>query len=81
MSDNVVNLFNRVAGPVEGLRAIADKMESGELSMDRVTLVTGGEVFHLGTDDLHAAQAAVFDLNLGLTKMMAGALSLLEPNQ
>lgn len=67
----------QVNGPLAGLRAIADQIESGQIDCDRVTLVIGSEVFHLGTDDAHAAQAAVFDLNVGLHKMMLGAHGVL----
>lgn len=74
--NNVVRLSP--PGPTEGLRNIADQIDRGEIPCDRVTLVIGSELYHLGTqDDREAAQAAVFDLNTGLSKMMLAAHGVL----
>ncbi|MAY41689.1 MULTISPECIES: hypothetical protein [unclassified Neptuniibacter] len=56
------------------LRNIADQIESGELP-NEATVVCGTEVFHAGqVDDARAATDAVFNLNLGIHKLMNGAL-------
>ena len=73
----VTPLFPKVNGPVAGLRAIADQIESGQIFGDRVTLVAHGEVFHLGTEDDSAAlHASVFDLQAGLHRLMINAFGV-----
>ena len=63
-----------------GLREIADQYEAGAYGADPVTLVIGREVFHLGTrGDEAAAVNAVFDLQLGIHKLMRAALNENEP--
>lgn len=56
------------------LRNIADQIDNGELP-NEATIVCGSEVFHAGqVDDARAATDAVFNLNLGIQKLMNGAL-------
>lgn len=62
---------------ISGLRALADQIESGEIEVGNfgLTVVTGGDVFHLGThDDDQAASNAVFSMNLGILKLTQMAL-------
>jgi len=63
-----------------GLRNIADKIEAAIQDGSKVqclTLICGEEIFHLGTiDDAQAAANAIFDMTLGIHKMMSGALKL-----
>lgn len=71
---NVVSLYP-CGNVVEGLRRIADQLESGELQHNRVTLVAGNEIFQVGTvNNSQAAKDAVFDLNVGLALLMQSAI-------
>lgn len=74
MSATIIKLPQ--AGSVsEALRNIADQYEAGEYGDDPATLVIGREVFHFGTSGNEAAAAnALFDLQLGIHKLMASAL-------
>ena len=57
------------------LRRVADRMEQGEISRDDCTLIVDGDVYHFGEmDDETAAQAAIFNMNYGIAKMMAAAV-------
>lgn len=59
---------------VTGLRAIADEIERGDLLHDRLTIVAGDAVYHVGAlNDCQAAKDAVFDLNIALSRIMLGA--------
>ena len=55
----------------EGLRNIADGVDSGDLPDGDCTVIIGKEVFHLGNvSDEQAAADAVFNLTLGIHKLM-----------
>lgn len=57
------------------LRRVADSMERGEISRDDCTLIVDGDVYHFGEMDVeNAAQAAIFNMNYGIAKMMAAAV-------
>lgn len=58
----------------EMLRSIADAMDDGWISDDECTLVTGQEIYHCGGSDNLVAARAVFNLQFGISKMMAAAL-------
>ena len=59
----------------DALRNIADQYDAGEYGDDPATLVIGREVFHIGTrGDDKAAVNAVFDLQIGIHKLMAAVL-------
>ena len=63
----------------ETLRTIANQIESGEIVTGDagLTLITGIEAFHLGThDDAQAASDAIFNMNIGISKLTARALGI-----
>lgn len=66
---DVVNLATPVS---EGLRNIADRIDEDCFDSSDATVVLGsGEIFHLGpVSDERAAVDAVFNLNLGIFKLM-----------
>ena len=56
---------------VEGLRGIANSIESGDLEADTIVLATHSGVFQLGThDDQKAAENAIYLLTLAIHKLM-----------
>jgi len=66
----VVKLFPKQSVS-EGLRNIADDIDSGNLPDESCTLIIGTEVFHLGNvSDQQAGADAVFNLTLGIHKLM-----------
>ena len=66
----VVNLFPNQSVS-DGLRNIADEVDSGELPDDGCTVIIGKEVFHLGPgSDEQAATDAVFNMTMGVHKLM-----------
>lgn len=59
------------------LRGIADDIDVGELQVDNATLIMGTEVYHMGTvSDQTAVMEAVWNMNFGITKLMAAALGV-----
>lgn len=73
-SDSVVVPIKPNTDAAQTLRNIVDQIESGELP-NEATVVCGTEVFHTGqVDDARAASDAVFNLNLGIHKLMNSAL-------
>ena len=55
----------------EGLRNIADDVDSGDLPDDGCTVILGKEVFHLGcASDEQAATDAVFNMTMGIHRLM-----------
>lgn len=57
-----------------GLRNIADEIEKGDFKPEHMTLIAGNRVYHLGTvSDQKAAVNAVWDMNIGLSRMMLAA--------
>lgn len=73
MSNNVITLYP--CGDIaESLRNIADGIEEGEFSDECCTLIIGGDVFSLGfVDNAKAAESAIFDMTLGIHKLMRAA--------
>tara|TARA_Y100000782_G_C10009885_1_gene192368 strand:- start:14 stop:466 length:453 start_codon:yes stop_codon:yes gene_type:complete len=69
-SDSVVVPIKPSADAAQALRNIADRIESGELP-NEATVVCGPEVFHAGqVDDARAATDAVFNLTVGIHRLM-----------
>lgn len=67
---SVIRMFPNQHIPT-GLRNIAEGIEDGEYSGDDCTLIIGSDVFHLGcSDDAQAATDAVFNMTLGIHKLM-----------
>ena len=57
------------------LRNIADMMESGEIVATECTIIAGKDVFHCGeVDDGRAAESAVFNMTMGIQKLMKPVL-------
>ena len=55
----------------ESLRRIADMMDNEEVDSHSVTVITGVDVFQCGEfDDARAAENAVFNMTMGLHKLM-----------
>lgn len=53
------------------LRNIAKQMDSGEIEDEEVTIIVGTEVFHVGCwDDSRAAEGAIFNMTMGIHKLM-----------
>jgi len=75
MTAKLIHLQPASAYVPDALRNIADQYEAGDYGDDPATIVIGREVFHIGTrGDDKAAANAVFDLQLGIHKLMAAAL-------
>lgn len=75
MTAKLIHLQPASASVPEALRNIADQYEAGDYGDDPATIVIGREVFHIGTrGDDKAAANAVFNLHLGIHKLMAAAL-------
>jgi len=54
------------------LRHIADQIESGEIQPDNCTVITGGNLYQLGSDnDRAAASDALWNMEWGKTFLMA----------
>ena len=71
-----VIMIKPCAHPPTALRNIADAMESGEFTMQDVTVIAGTEVFHCGqVDDAKAATEAVWNMVYGISKLMYRAHS------
>lgn len=67
---NVVQL-KPCANAAMALRNIADSMESGEIATNEVTIIVGTDVYHCGgICDERAAENAVFNMTMGIHKMM-----------
>lgn len=67
---NVIHI-RPCADVVQGLRNIADDIESGAFSCDNITLIMNSEISQLGQfNPDRAAEKAVFDMVYGLSKMM-----------
>jgi len=59
------------ADVVQGLRNLADDIESGEFSCDNITLIMNSEISQLGQFSAErSAEKAVFDMVFGLSKIM-----------
>ena len=57
-----------------GLREIADTIERDGMQDCCATVIIEGDIYHVGTlDDTEAAIRAVFDMNVGLSKLMLAA--------
>lgn len=57
------------------LRNIAEQIDNGELICEDMTIIAGTKVFHLGTfDDGRAAESAIFNMTLGIQKLMKPVL-------
>jgi len=66
----VVKLF-RDQSVSDGLKNIANYVDSGELPDESCTLIIGTEVIHLGcVSDEQAATDAIFNMTLGIHKLM-----------
>ena len=75
MPAKLIHLQPSSASVPDGLRNIADQYEAGDYGDEPATIVIGREVFHIGTrGDDKAAVNAVFDLQLGIHKLMAAAI-------
>jgi hypothetical protein len=60
---------------VEGLKNIIDGIENGSIAKDNCTVITGGEIFHLGTaNDSQAASDAVFNMTYGIHRLMSACV-------
>ena len=70
MKNNVIQL--RPCGDAStALRNIADQMDSGEISATECTVIADTDVFHCGeTDDGRAAEQAIFNMTMGIHKLM-----------
>ena len=67
---NVVPIKSCAVAPI-ALRNIADGMESGEINATEVTIIVGTDVYHCGgISDERAAESAIFNMTLGIHKMM-----------
>ena len=61
------------------MRNIADQIESGELDGSSVTVITGTDVFQCGEfDDCRAAENAIFNMNMGIHKLMKAVFDQIE---
>lgn len=70
MTSNVTPLIPRNHAPT-ALRNIADGMEDGDIPAVEVTVIVGSDVYHLGaTSDDRAAESAVFNMTMGIHKLM-----------
>lgn len=59
------------ANAPDTLRMIADQMENGKFDTTSVTVIAGTEVFQCGEiNDGRAAESAVFNMTMGLHKLM-----------
>lgn len=71
MKDNVTQLYQSVP---DSLRAIADMIEAGDIAGKTCTMVLDSrEILSVGYGRIHldqAAREAVFDLNVGLHRLM-----------
>lgn len=57
--------------PVATLREIADKIDRGEFEQGDWTIIGSGHIFHAGqVNDERAAEAAIFNMNFGIHKVM-----------
>ena len=61
------------------LRNIADLMDSGEISATECTLIAGTDIFHCGeVNDGRAAESAIFNMTMGIHKLMKPVISGFE---
>ncbi len=61
------------------LRNIADSIESNEIETDDATVIIGADVYQLGgMDDSRAAQDAVFNMVVGLSRLMKPIIDQLD---
>lgn len=74
MESNVIQL-KPCGNAALALRNIADQMESGEIVATECTIIVGLDVFHCGEfDDGRSAESAVFNMTMGLQKLMKPVL-------
>lgn len=73
---NVIELFPK-GSVADGLRVIANRIDDQEIEDDNCTLIIGSDVYHLGEyDDSRAAVDAVFNMTVGLHKIMQPVMDL-----
>lgn len=67
---NIIEMFPS-SNIADTLRDIADKIDSDELEFENITLIGGTEVFQIGdVNDEDAAENAIFNMNVGIHKLM-----------
>lgn len=55
----------------KALRNIADRLDSGDLEVDEVTVIVGTEIFQCGQfDEAKAVEGAIFSMTYGIHKIM-----------
>jgi len=55
----------------KALRNIADRLDSGDLDADEVTVIVGTEIFQCGQfDAAKAVEGAIFNMTFGIHKLM-----------
>lgn len=65
------------ANAATALRNIADMMEDGEITSQECTVIAGIDVFHCGgLDDARAAESAIFNMTMGIQKLMKPIIDL-----
>lgn len=64
------NIIKFKPDAIDALRDIADLMEDGVIPCE-FTLINGTDVYHCGDSDANAASDAVFNMTLGIHKLMA----------
>lgn len=75
MTAKIIHIQPQTASVPDALRNIAEQYEAGDYGEEPATIVIGREVFHIGTrGNDKAAANAVFDMQLGIHKLMAAAI-------
>lgn len=81
MKNNIVPITEN-SDICEGLNGIIEKIKSGEIKTTNCTLVISSYVYHLGdVGNLGATKNAVFNLNLGLQRILEIALDDADDQQ
>jgi len=69
MESNVIQI-KPCGSAAESLRNIASMIDAGDLS-NECTVIVGSEIFHCGEiDDGRAAESAIFNMTMGIQKIM-----------